>query len=110
MAARDVTGDDVTDIVAVTGTGVPRVQIFDGATGFSRFVTTGLDPQYKKGIRVALGDVNGDGVADVILGTVQAKGVLANVRILDALTLGEIDSFFASDATFKGGVFVAGGR
>jgi hypothetical protein len=86
------------------------VQVFDGVTGLGSFVTTGLDPRYKKGIRVALSDVNADGVADIVLGTAKAKGVLAQVRIIDALTAAEIDSFFASDATFKGGVFVAGGR
>ncbi len=63
-------------------------------------------PDYSSGVRVALGDVNGDGVPDRILGT--GPGTQARVRILDGATNAPIyDDFPFAD--FTGGVFVSVG-
>ena len=62
---------------------------------------------YLGGVRVAVGDVNGDGVPDVIVGA--GPGAAPHVKVFDGRTFQEIASFFAYDAGFHGGVFVAAG-
>lgn len=59
------------------------------------------------GIRVASGDVNGDGVQDVILS--RGAGVGPGVRAYDGRTGDQLRSFFAYASTFLGGVYVAAG-
>jgi hypothetical protein len=57
-------------------------------------------------VRVAAGDVNGDGRADIITGAGPGGG--PHVRVFDGATLAELDSFFAYNPLFGGGVFVGG--
>src|SRR5205085_1351408 len=59
------------------------------------------------GTRVALGDVNGDGVPDLITGIGTGGG--PHVQVFDGVTHQVIRSFYAYDAIFAGGVFVAAG-
>jgi hypothetical protein len=59
------------------------------------------------GIRVAQGDVNGDGVLDIITGAGPGGG--PHVQVFDGATLGLLASFMAYDPSFPGGVFVAAG-
>ncbi|MCA9071891.1 MAG: FG-GAP repeat protein, partial [Planctomycetaceae bacterium] len=63
------------------------------------------------GIRVASGDINNDGVADVI--TAAGVGGGPHVKVFDGLTgselAGPLGSFFAYSPAFTGGVFVASG-
>ena len=64
---------------------------------------------YTGGVRVALGDVNGDGYADLITGTGVGGG--PHIKVFD-LRGGQpvtIASFFAFEPTFMGGVYVATG-
>lgn len=64
---------------------------------------------YTGGVRVALGDVNGDGYADLITGTGIGGG--PHIKVFD-LRGGQpvtIASFFAFEPTFMGGVYVATG-
>jgi hypothetical protein len=78
VAVGDVTGDGVVDVVAVTASGPARARVIDGSTG----AVTG--PQllgatgYTGPVFVAVGDVTGDGTADIALGTNQG-GPLAQV-------------------------------
>jgi hypothetical protein len=57
------------------------------------------------GVRVATGDVNGDLVADIIVGA--GPGAGPNVVVFDGLSGALLNSFFAFDPAFTGGVFVA---
>lgn len=71
VAAGDVTGDGVVDVVATTdGSGgtAARAVVIDGAT---RAVLTPplVPPTYTGQLSVAVGDVTGDGVGDVALGS-----------------------------------------
>jgi hypothetical protein len=69
VAAGDVFGNGHTDIVVgVQSGGWPVVTILDGSTGatISQFVT--YTTSFLGGIRVSVGDVNGDGSADVVVG------------------------------------------
>ena len=56
---------------------------------------------------MAAGDVNGDGIADIITGAGPGGG--PHVKAYDGVTGAEIRSFFAYSADFHGGVFVAVG-
>jgi fibronectin-binding autotransporter adhesin len=60
---------------------------------------------------VATGDVNGDGVYDIITGP--GRGSTLEVQVFDGndgtLLSGQIGHFLAYDARFRGGVFVASG-
>ena len=46
--------------------GGPHVRVFDGATGVERFGFFATDTAFTGGVRVAAGDVTGDGIADVL--------------------------------------------
>jgi len=92
----------------ITGAGAgggPHVQVFNGVTGavvqsFFAFATT-----FTGGVRVAAGDVNGDGKADVIAGA--GPGGSPEVRVFDAATAAQLSARLAYPAAFPGGVFVA---
>ena len=55
--------------------------------------------------RTATGDVNGDGLADVIVGTT----VNGHVKVFSGAGGAELASFFAYGSGFSGGVYVAAG-
>jgi hypothetical protein len=69
--------------------GEPRA--FDGITGITGFVASG--PQYRQGTQVAVGDTDGDGVAE---------------KVHDGIDTPVLDSLFAYGEDFAGGLFVAG--
>lgn len=108
VATGDITGDGVPDIVTGPGPGSagPHVKVFDG-TDFSEIRDfMAYDAAFRGGVFVAAGDVNGDGFADIVTGP--GTGAPA-VKVFDGRSLGELSSFFAYDADFLGGVFVAAG-
>jgi hypothetical protein len=86
------------------------VRILDATTGAEIMSFFAYDPSFTGGVRVATADVNGDGVPDVITSAGQGGG--PHVKVFDgaALLAGEVvelQSFFAYDPTFAGGVYVA---
>jgi hypothetical protein len=99
----------------VTGTGAgggPHVRVFSRATGEEIVGFMAYDPGFAGGIRVTVGDVNGDGVPDLITGAGPGGG--AHVRLFDGAALLEgavevLGEYFAYDPGFTGGVFVAAG-
>ncbi|HEX4609856.1 MAG TPA: VCBS repeat-containing protein, partial [Urbifossiella sp.] len=108
VATGDVTGDGTDDVVVATGTGGgPEVKVYDGTTGNVVFDFWAYDPSFRGGVNVAVGDVTGDGRADIVTGTGAGGG--PNVKVFDGATGGLVDSFFAYDSTFRGGVNVAAG-
>jgi len=66
-------------------------------------------PSYTGGVRVALGDVNGDGYNDLITGTGVGGGPHIKVFNLISGRPVEMASFFAFEPNFMGGVYVASG-
>jgi len=106
VAAGDVTGDGVADIVAGAGSGGgPVVKVFDGRSGAEVRAFTAFDGGFSGGVRVAAGDLNGDGVADLVVGA----GSGSQVRVFDGRTHDTLHDFSAFDAMFTGGVSVAVG-
>jgi len=96
----------------------PLVKVWEGTVQQGGFYA--FDPRFKGGVRVAVGDVNGDGIPDIIAAAGPGGG--PHVKIIDGTKLsmvdanGEIDDaallgqFYAYDPAFSGGVFVAFGR
>jgi len=110
VAAGDLNGDGFADIVTGAGPGGgPHVRAFDGVTGAplagplsSFFAYTAAFPG---GVRVAAGDLNGDGRAELV--TAAGPGGGPHVRVFDGATGAEILGTFAFDPAFPGGAFVA---
>jgi hypothetical protein len=108
VASGDVNGDGRADIITAPGAGGgPNVRVFSGATGGVLSSFLAYDPAFTGGVTVAAGDINGDGRADIVTGPGAGGGPL--VRVFDGPSSALINSFFAYDPSFTGGVFVAGG-
>jgi uncharacterized repeat protein (TIGR01451 family) len=108
-AASTTIATGPTNIVAVgAGPGGGPVVVAYNPDGTEKFRRFAFDPAYSGGVTVATGDVNGDGVEDVVAGS--AVGA-SRVVVLDGKTGDAIASFFAFP-DFAGGVnvAVAGGR
>ena len=105
VAAGDVNGDGFADIVTGPGSGGgPQVKAFHGVTLETLKSFFAYDRTFQGGVRVAAGDVNGDGLADIVTGT--GPGAGPHVKVFDSHTLLVLHSFFAYEANFTGGVFV----
>ena len=66
-----------------------------------------FDPGFTGGVRVAVADVTGDGVPDVV--AVPGPGRAGEVRVFNAITGSLEISFAVFEPSFLGGVFVAAG-
>ena len=96
----DVNGDGVADVIAGAGPGGgPHVRVFSGTdlTELANFYA--FDPAFGGGVRVAAGDVDGDGLADIIAGAGPGGG--PHVRVFSGGSLSELASFFAYDPDFR---------
>src|SRR5262249_42542993 len=106
------TADSPFFVVSVGGkapASVSQVQVFN-RDGTPRFA--GFDPYSQgltAGVRVAVGDLAGDGVADIVTGP--GPGVLAKVKVFrgeDGAAVGA--GFFPYGSAFTQGIFVAVGN
>ncbi len=119
VAVGDVNGDNFADIITVPGPAFPaHVRVFDGelaqaGIGRDLLETEGQRigsffafPGFFGGAYVASGDVDGDNRADVIVGAGPGGGPA--VQVFRSANQGEflIQSFFAYDPGFTGGVRV----
>lgn len=108
VAAGDVTGDNIPDVITGAGAGGgPHVKIIDGDTQSEVASFFAYDPAFTGGVSVAVGDIDGDSDLDIITGAGPGGG--PHVKAFDYATLTEIASFFAYDPAFAGGVSVASG-
>ena len=110
MAAADVNGDGMADIITGAGpSGGPHVRAFSLAGGGVTEVASfyAYDPSFTGGVFVAGGDVNGDGIAEIITGTTRAGGPVRVFTIGGPGRVAELASFFAYIPAFQGPVRVA---
>jgi hypothetical protein len=99
VATADFTGDGIDDLAVATATGAARVMAFDGATGatiadFTPFAATGTG-----GAFVSTGDVNGDGRADLVVGS--GVGRAPEVRVFAGQSLGTAPPAVVANASAK---------
>ncbi len=106
LAVADIDGDGTGDIIAGIAKGKTQVAVFSGSGLPIGAPITPFDSKFKGGSTVAAGDVNGDGVPDIIVGQASKGG---SVQVFDGVTRSPIADFLAFDGGFTGGVFVAAG-
>jgi len=107
VAVSDFNADMVPDVVvSVAANGAPHVKVLDGRNGAELRSFFAYDTGYVGGVTIAVGDVNNDGVFDIITGTANSS---SHVKVFDGRTNAVLRSFFAFEG-FTGGVNVAGGN
>lgn len=86
--------------------GSPQVSVRD-QLGNQVYSLTVFDASFTGGVRVAMGDVTGDGANDLIVGT--GPGISTQVKIYDGKTQALLQTIDAFESSFKEGVYVAAG-
>ena len=108
VAAADVNGDGFADLIVGAGPGGgPHVKVFSGADGSLLASFYAYAPTFHGGVTVAAGDVNADGLADVVTGAGPGGG--PHVKVFSGADFSTLASFYAYAPTFRGGVNVAVG-
>jgi hypothetical protein len=106
VAAGDVTGAGHADLIVGAGVGGgPRVEVFDGGTlaVLQDFFAYAAD--FGGGVAVGVATLP-NGRAALLTGAAAGGGPQTN--LFDGVSMAGLESFFAFDAHFRGGVFVGG--
>ncbi|MEK7607006.1 MAG: S8 family serine peptidase [Patescibacteria group bacterium] len=106
VSSADVDGDGVGEVVTGAGQGGgPHIRVFS-AEGTPRSGFFAYDKNFRGGVNLAVGDLDGDGKAEIITAPLGAMG--PEIKIFRGN--GKfISSFFAYDKNFRGGVSLATG-
>ena len=83
---------------------IPAVHIVDSTTGTVKTSFLAYEPSYRGGVRVATGDLNGDGIDEIV--TAPGRNHSPLVKVFDQ-SGNLLYSFMPYAKTFKGGVNVA---
>jgi serralysin len=114
VAAGDIDGDGKAEIITGKGNGSPYVRVWKvGAGGTMSEVASfyANDSTYRGGVTVAVGDVDGDGKAEII--TEAGPNRSSSVRVWKVGaggSVGEIVRFSAYDSSYRTRVYVAAGN
>ncbi len=109
VAGGDVDGDGKADVIvgAEVGGG-PRITTFSGADGTILNNFFAFDSNQRGGTRVAAGDFNGDGLADIVAST--GFGVPTRIRVFNGANVtNTLQDFAPFEPGFTGGITVAVG-
>ena len=106
VAAGDVNGDGITDVVVAMASGGGQVRVFSGADGAPLGESSPFGAGFTGGVFVATGDVNADGHDDLLLGAGTGSGL---AKLIDGATLGEVGPGAPFGGIYTGGVTVAMG-
>jgi hypothetical protein len=91
--------------------GGPRVCVFGQIGDAPLFDFFAFDPNYRGGVRVAVADLNGDRIPDIVAAPggprPGQRGMPPLVRVFNGRTLGLMSEFLAYNADWTGGLFVA---
>ncbi len=120
LTAGDLNNDDVHEVIVTADVGGgPRVRVLDGKSGATLADFFGIeDINFRGGARAGVGDINGDGVGDLIIAAGHGGGprvaVFDGARLFEPVAPGElpvklIDDFFAFNEDLRNGLYVAGG-
>jgi hypothetical protein len=110
LATGDLTGDGKAELVAATESNGGELVVLDMVGDQLRMRGTGrpYGPDFRGGIRVAIGDLNGDGFGEIITTPASGPPRVLGFNIRGATPTKVID-FTAFDPSFTGGVFVTTG-
>lgn len=105
IAAGDLDGDKIDEIIIGAGAGIkPFVKIYN-SNGTLLKTFRAYDKNFRGGVRVAAGDIDADGLDEIITGAGEGGG--PHVRVFEADGKPRYVQFFAFDKNFRGGVDVA---
>lgn len=105
VSACDVNGDGYEEIITAQGKGGwPIVKIFDG---YGNVINEGfyvLDGKFTGGVNLSCGDINGDGISEIVVAAMAGGGPHVLAYTLDGTIL---VNFMAYDSGFRGGINVS---
>jgi streptogramin lyase len=109
VAYGNLDGDGVPDIITAPATSsIPEVRVFDGVTHQIIKDFNAYAPTFTGGLNVAVADVNGDGVLDIVTAPGVTGGpevkVFDGTKVLNGANSELLFDFFAYASTFTGGV------
>jgi hypothetical protein len=114
VAAGDLNGDGKAELVVTADEGGgPRVQVYRGSDFVKLADFLGIDdPNFRGGARAAVGDLNGDGVGDLVVAAGFGGG--PRVAAFDGRSIGAtpvrlFGDLFVFEQTLRNGVFVTAG-
>jgi len=111
VASADVTGDGWADVITAPGPGAsPMIRVFNGRTGLAEAGPLGrmmaFPQSMRAGVHVSAGDMDGDGRAEIVVGT--DSGPICETRIYSGAS-GHLMRSMKPFAGFRGGVLVSVG-
>ncbi|HEX4608198.1 MAG TPA: FG-GAP-like repeat-containing protein [Urbifossiella sp.] len=115
VSAGDVDGDGKADLIITPDlSGGPRVEVYRGGDFREIANFFGIDdPNFRGGARAAVGDLNGDGKADLVISAGFGGGPRISVYDGAALAAGQqvhlVPDFFLFEQSLRNGAYVAVG-
>jgi hypothetical protein len=107
VALGDVDGDGQDEIVTAPGKGEQALIKVFSLSGALENSFLAYDEKFRGGVSVAVGDLNGDGYAEIVTGPLSGGG--PQVRVFTASGRA-LSSFFAYNADYHGGIKVTVGK